>query len=81
MTSDTPAIATDLQYLNGFGNEHESEALAGALPIGRFSPQRVSYGLYAEQFNIWGHLCDPSQRLQLKSSRVVRGRRFRVSGG
>ncbi len=51
MTSDTPAIATDLQYLNGFGNEHESEALAGALPIGRFSPQRVSYGLYAEQFN------------------------------
>lgn len=51
MTSKTPANATDLQYLNGFGNEHESEALPGALPEGRFSPQRVAYGLYAEQFN------------------------------
>jgi len=51
MTSDSPKLATDLQYLHGFGNEHESEALPGALPVGRFSPQRVSYGLYAEQFN------------------------------
>ncbi|MFT5484065.1 MAG: homogentisate 1,2-dioxygenase [Halieaceae bacterium] len=38
-------------YLNGFGNEHESEALPGALPIGQFSPQQVGYGLYAEQFS------------------------------
>ena len=51
MTSDKPALKNELQYLNGFGNEHESEALPGALPIGRFSPQRVEYGLYAEQFN------------------------------
>jgi len=51
MTTDTSRIATGLQYLHGFGNEHESEALPGALPIGRFSPQRVSHGLYAEQFN------------------------------
>ena len=51
MTSDTSAVASDLQYHNGFGNEHESEALPGALPVGRFSPQRVEYGLYAEQFN------------------------------
>ena len=40
-----------LEYLTGFGNEHESEALAGALPIGQFSPQRVPKGLYAEQFS------------------------------
>ena len=40
-----------LKYLNGFGNEHETEALAGALPKGQFSPQKVNYGLYAEQFN------------------------------
>lgn len=40
-----------LHYLHGFGNEFESEALKGALPIGRFSPQRVNYGLYAEQFS------------------------------
>ena len=39
------------QYLTGFDNEHESEALPGALPRGRFSPQRVAYGLYAEQFS------------------------------
>ena len=38
-------------YLSGFGNEHESEALTGALPRGRFSPQQVAYGLYAEQFS------------------------------
>ena len=37
--------------LTGFGNEHESEALPGALPQGRFSPQRPAYGLYAEQFS------------------------------
>ncbi len=35
-------------YLNGFGNQHASEALPGALPIGRNSPQRVEHGLYAE---------------------------------
>ncbi len=38
-------------YLTGFGNEHETEALSNALPRGRFSPQRVAYGLYAEQFS------------------------------
>jgi homogentisate 1,2-dioxygenase len=41
----------ELQYLTGFDNEHETEALPGALPVGRFSPQRVAYGLYAEQFS------------------------------
>jgi len=38
-------------YLSGFGNEHSSEALPGALPVGRNSPQRCPYGLYAEQFS------------------------------
>ncbi|MFU8763961.1 MAG: homogentisate 1,2-dioxygenase [Haliea sp.] len=42
---------TDLRYLTGFGNEHETEAVSNALPIGRFSPQRVNHGLYAEQFS------------------------------
>lgn len=41
----------ELTYLCGFGNEHETEALPGALPKGQFSPQKVKYGLYAEQFN------------------------------
>ncbi|GMV28314.1 MAG: homogentisate 1,2-dioxygenase [Rhodanobacteraceae bacterium] len=38
-------------YLSGFGNEHASEALPGALPQGRNSPQRAPYGLYAEQIS------------------------------
>ncbi len=41
----------DLVYLSGFNNEHETEALPGALPQGRFSPQKVAYGLYAEKFS------------------------------
>lgn len=37
--------------MSGFGNGFESEALPGALPIGRNSPQRCAYGLYAEQLS------------------------------
>lgn len=45
------AIAGDRGYLAGFGNEHATEALSGALPVGQFSPQRCPYGLYAEKFS------------------------------
>ena len=38
-----------LHYLSGFGGHFESEAVAGALPKGRNSPQRPAFGLYAEQ--------------------------------
>ncbi len=38
-------------YLSGFGNEFATEAMAGALPQGRNSPQRVAHGLYAEQLS------------------------------
>ena len=38
MTTDTSRVTTGLHYLHGFGNEHESEALPGALPVGRFEP-------------------------------------------
>ncbi|GHB43326.1 homogentisate 1,2-dioxygenase [Pseudovibrio japonicus] len=38
-------------YMAGFGNDFETEALKGALPQGRNSPQRVEYGLYAEQLS------------------------------
>ncbi len=38
-------------YMSGFGNSFETEALPGALPIGRNSPQKVNYGLYAEQLS------------------------------
>ena len=44
-------ITETASYQSGFGNEFASEALAGALPEGRNSPQRVAYGLYAEQIS------------------------------
>ena len=39
------------QYMPGFGNDFETEALPGALPQGQNSPQRCAYGLYAEQLS------------------------------
>ena len=38
-------------YMSGFGNECATEAVPGALPEGRNSPQRAPYGLYAEQLS------------------------------
>jgi homogentisate 1,2-dioxygenase len=38
-------------YIPGFGNHISTEAVAGALPIGRNSPQRPPFGLYAEQIS------------------------------
>lgn len=38
-------------YMPGFGNDFETEAEEGALPIGQNSPQRCPYGLYAEQLS------------------------------
>ncbi len=38
-------------YQRGFGNEFASEAVAGALPAGRNSPQRAPLGLFAEQLS------------------------------
>src|ERR1700727_33705 len=49
MVSVTPSESDG--YMSGFGNEFASEALVGALPRGRNSPQRCPYGLYAEQFS------------------------------
>jgi homogentisate 1,2-dioxygenase len=54
-TTTRPAAAasradeTSLAYQTGFGNEFATEAIAGALPVGRNSPQKAPFGLYAEQ--------------------------------
>lgn len=48
-SSDTRV--SDLGYLAGFGNEFATEAVPGALPIGRNSPQVPPLGLYAEQIS------------------------------
>jgi homogentisate 1,2-dioxygenase len=47
------AIGSAIQagYMSGFGNGFETEALPGALPLGRNSPQKCAYGLYAEQLS------------------------------
>ena len=38
-------------YQSGFGNHLATEAVPGALPVGRNSPQKVPFGLYAEQLS------------------------------
>ena len=38
-------------YMTGFGGHFASEAVPGALPEGRNSPQRPAFGLYAEQLS------------------------------
>ena len=38
-------------YFPGFGNHVSTEAVPGALPVGRNSPQRPAFGLYAEQLS------------------------------
>jgi len=50
-------IQSALTYLAGFGNEHETEAVTGALPIGQFNPQQHSLGLYTEQFSSTAFTC------------------------
>ena len=40
-----------LAYMTGFGNSFATEAVAGALPVARNSPQRAPQGLYAEQLS------------------------------
>ena len=40
-----------LVYQPGFGNHFVTESVPGALPVGRNSPQRPPYGLYAEQIS------------------------------
>ncbi len=38
-------------YMSGFGSHFATEAVPGALPEGRNSPQRPAFGLYAEQLS------------------------------
>lgn len=68
-------------YMSGFGNEFETEALPGALPKGRNSPQQCPYGLYAEQISGSAFTAPPgaNRRSWLYRIRpsVLHGRRFR----
>ena len=51
ITSASNHTGTMANYMPGFGNDFETEALPGALPQGQNSPQRCAYGLYAEQLS------------------------------
>jgi homogentisate 1,2-dioxygenase len=44
-------MADSLHYMTGFGAHFETEAVPGALPKGRNSPQRPPFGLYTEQLS------------------------------
>lgn len=54
-----------LQYLHGFGNHFQSESLEGVLVPGRNSPQKIPYGLYAEQLS--GSAFTASRHMNLHS--------------
>jgi len=49
MTAAKPE--TETETMSGFGSHFATEAVAGALPHGRNSPQRPAFGLYAEQLS------------------------------
>ena len=46
--SSSDTASSSLRYQSGFGNEYATEAVAGALPQGRNSPQRAPFDLYPE---------------------------------
>jgi homogentisate 1,2-dioxygenase len=51
-TEEAASMADDeFRYSSGFGNEFATEAVEGALPAGRNSPQQAPLGLYAEQLS------------------------------
>ncbi len=57
-------MTEDLKYLSGFGAHHETEAVAGALPRGQNSPQKVALGLYAEQLSLTAFTAPRAQNLR-----------------
>ena len=40
------------RYMTGFGNSFETEALPGALPLGRNSPQKVKLPIHDRQAGV-----------------------------
>ena len=66
------------QYMTGFGNEFATEAVPGALPVGRNSPQRAPLGLYAEQVS---GTAFTAPRGQNRRSWLYRIRPTALSGG
>jgi len=74
-----------LRYESGFANHFATEALPGALPQGRNSPQRCAYGLYAEQFSGTAFTAPRHSNRRSWLYRIrpaaVHGEFFSISGG
>jgi homogentisate 1,2-dioxygenase len=70
-------VGMDLDHQWGFGNEHSTEAVVGALPIGQNSPQQVPLGLYAEQ---WSTTAFTTPRSENRRTWVYRVRPSAVHG-
>lgn len=51
MTPHNRVRSGDAGLMTGFGSWFETEAIPGALPVGRNSPQQAPFGLYAEQLS------------------------------
>lgn len=58
-------------YMTGFGNEFSTEAEPGALPIGCNSPQKLPYGLYAEQLSGSAFTALPHENLRSWLYRIM----------
>ncbi len=81
---DTLAAAK-LRYMTGFGNAFATEAVPGALPRGRNSPQKVAFGLYAEQLSGTAFTAPRADNLRSWVYRirpsVIQGRYLRTDNG
>lgn len=60
-----------VKYQSGFGNQFATEALKGALPVGQNSPQKVAYGLYAEQLSGTTFVAPRSENLRSWLYRIL----------
>ena len=77
MAQDGYRVTGDMAFQAGFGNEHASEAISGALPVGQNSPQRPALGLYTEQisgtpFTVPRHLARRSWLYRIRPSAAHR---------
>ena len=61
------------------GNDFETEALPGALPQGRNSPQKCNYGLYGEQLSGTAFTA-PSHQNERTLGAIASARRSSISG-
>ena len=69
----TPARPAPLAYQSGFGNTFSTEAVAGALPVGRNAPQRPALGLYPEVLSGTAFTAPRAQNLSTWTYRLQPG--------